>query len=251
MIGEHRGRPYLSLVVPARNESALIARTLGRLDAVLAGAGIDYEIVVSDSASTDDTAAIVSKLANPRVKLVRNTEAGKGRAIVTGMLAASGDCIGFIDADLEIDAGFILPMLEAVADGADFAIGFKATGDPARSLHRRVATICYNALVRQLLGTPFQDHQAGLKLFRASCIRPLLPHVQSTGWFWDSEVLFALHRARARCAEVRVQTTQQRTTNVSFLRVSCELLVSALKLRLARRYPRHPGVPVPVIRSSG
>jgi len=184
-------------------------------------------------------------------RLVRNAEPGKGRAIAAGMLAATGDYIGFIDADLEIDAEFIVPLFEAVRHGADFAIGVKAPGDQARSMHRRIATIGYNALVRKLLGTPYRDHQAGVKLFRASCIRPLLPRIQSTGWFWDSEVLFALHRARARCAEVRVQTTEQRTTNVSFLRVSSELFVSALRLRLARRYPRYPGVPVPVIRTNG
>ena len=240
-----RAGPELSVIVPARNEATLIARSLARLDEVLSRLPADYEIIVSDSASTDDTAAIVLGLAHPRIRLVRNADAGKGRAIAAGMNAANGEYIGFIDADMEIDAAFIAPLLEAVDAGADFAIAVKTSADPARSPHRRMATVCYNALVRQLLGTPYRDHQAGLKLFRASWIRPLLPRIQSTGWFWDSEVLFALHRSGAQCAEVRVRTAQQRTTNVSFLRVSFELVVSALKLRFARRFPRCAGAPLP------
>jgi hypothetical protein len=233
--------PLLSIVVPARNESALIARTIERLDAALSELGVSYEIIISDSASSDATARIVSALGHPRVRLVHNELPGKGRAIATGMLHARGSIIGFIDADLEIDPSFIALLFAAMRDGADFAIGAKNLPDPRRSLLRRASTFVYNAFVRALLGTPFSDHQAGLKLFRAERVRELLPRITSHGWFWDTEMLFALHRAGARGVEVGVRTKYQRPSQVSFLRVSTELLLSSLKLRLARRHPRHAG----------
>ena len=226
------------MIVPARNESGLIARSLVRLSEVLSRLDVSYEIIVSDSASTDRTAGIVERQALPFVRLVRNEQAGKGRALTSGMTRARGQYIGFIDADLEIDPNFMIPLFEAVHGGADFAIGVKTLPDPRRSRLRRVATYGYNAIIRRLLGTPFSDHQAGLKLFRSDWLRPLLPRVQSEGWFWDTEVLFALHRAGARGAEVGVHTIRHRASHVSFWRVSLELLVEGIRLRLARRHPR-------------
>jgi glycosyltransferase involved in cell wall biosynthesis len=239
--------PVLSVVVPARNESRLIARTLVRLEAVLRSTGVPFEIIVSDSASTDKTARIVERLTRADLRLIRNPLPGKGRALSSGMAAARGSIIGFIDADLEIDPAFILPLLEAVQQGADFSIGVKTLPDPRRSRLRRTATYVYNQLIRRLLGTPFHDHQAGLKLFRADWLRPMLPRVLSEGWFWDTEVLFALHRAGARGVEVGVRTVRHRASQVSFVRVSCELLVEGLRLRLARRHPRRAHQPQPAV----
>lgn len=230
--------PLLSMVVPARNESALIARSIARLDAALAALDVSYEIVVSDSASDDDTAAIVAGLTHPGLQLVRNRLPGKGRAIASGIRQARGQYIGFIDADLEIDPSFIAPMLAALRAGADFAIGVKTLPDRQRSVLRRCATFGYNTFIRVLLDTPFSDHQAGLKLFRADRVQPLLPKIRSDGWFWDTEMLFALHRAGARGSEVGVRTLYQRPSQVGFLRVSCELVISSVKLRAARRHPR-------------
>lgn len=230
--------PVLSMVVPARNEGRLIARSLVRLEAVLRATGLPFEIIVSDSASTDATAQIVERQTSATVRLIRNTQPGKGRALSAGMAAARGTFVGFIDADLEIDPAFIYPVLDAVEAGADFAVGVKTLPDPRRSRLRRVATAVYNRLIRRVLGTPFSDHQAGLKIFRAEWIRPLLPRIMSEGWFWDTEVLFALHRAGARGAEIGVRTIRHRASHVGFLRVSTELLLEGIRLRLARRHPR-------------
>lgn len=230
--------PLLSVIVPARNESGLIARSLVRLADVLSRLDVPYEIIVSDSASTDRTASIVERQAPPFVRLVRNEQPGKGRALTAGMSEARGKFVGFIDADLEIDPNFIVPLFEALSAGADFAIGVKTLPDPRRSRLRRAATICYNSIIRRVLGTPFSDHQAGLKLFHGDWLRPLLPRVLSDGWFWDTEVLFALHRAGARGTEVGVRTIRHRVSHVSFWRVSTELLVEGIRLRLARRHPR-------------
>jgi glycosyltransferase involved in cell wall biosynthesis len=230
--------PILSVIVPARNEAALIRRSLERLVDVLSGMAIPYEIIVSDSASTDGTAHIVERHGPPGVRLVRNTLPGKGRALTSAMSDARGQFIGFIDADLEIDPHFIHPLFEALQSGADFAIGVKTLPDPRRSRLRRTATLWYNAIIRRVLGTPFSDHQAGLKFFRADWIRPLLPRLMSEAWFWDTEVLFALHRAGARGAEIGVRTVRHRASHVSFWRVSFELLVEGIRLRLARRHPR-------------
>lgn len=230
--------PLLSIVMPARNEGRLIARSLVRLEEVLRSTGRPFEIILSDSASADATARIVEELARPGLRLVRNAEAGKGRALSSGMAAARGSVIGFIDADLEIDPAFIVPVLAAIEAGAEFAIAVKTLPDPRRSRLRRTATLMYNHRIRRVLGTPFSDHQAGLKLFRAEAIRPVLPRILSEGWFWDTEVLFALHRAGARGAEIPVRTVRHRASQVGFLRVSCELILEGVRLRVARRHPR-------------
>src|SRR5438105_3990071 len=92
----------LSLILPAYNEAAGIAEA----DAALARFAGDYEILVVDDGSRDDTAAVVGALARdrPRVRLLRHeANRGYGAALRSGFEAARGDLVAFTDADGQFD----------------------------------------------------------------------------------------------------------------------------------------------------
>lgn len=228
----------ISLIIPCFNEAAIIRGTLDTATGYLATLGGAYEIVVGDDGSTDGTDRIVLDVAarDPRVRLVRSeTHRGKGAILTQALLDGRGAVLAFIDADLEIDVRMLAPLLDAIAGGADVAIGSKVIHAEwkARPLRRRVATRGYNFLVRFLLGSRLADHQAGIKAFRREPLREILQSFDNPRWTWDTELLVAAQAARLRIAEVPVTTTYQRPSKVSLLRQPAEMANEILRLYLA------------------
>src|SRR5205823_151969 len=112
-----RGRPEVSVVVPALNEGVRLRHSLPQLTAALADR--DAEIIVVDDGSTDDTAAIAAEALShdDRSRVVRlPRHQGKGAAVRTGVAEASGHSIVFMDADLATDLSHLPDALAALDD---------------------------------------------------------------------------------------------------------------------------------------
>ena len=121
----------LSFVLPAYNEEDFIEDTLSTLEAIIKGKNLPYEIVVVDDGSLDRTLAKADRYAkrNGHVKVISYTKnVGKGHAVKTGFMQATGDVVVFADSDMEIDLETISNYLEALKDG-DIVIASKRHSD--------------------------------------------------------------------------------------------------------------------------
>jgi dolichol-phosphate mannosyltransferase len=163
----------------------------------------DYEILVVDDGSRDQTAAQVAEMArdNPRVRLLCHEEnRGYGRALRTGFEAARCSRVAFTDADCQFhqaDQARLLPL----TDRADVAVGYRvARQDPWR---RRFYSRGYNLLVRTLLGTGVRDCDCALKVFRKEALPALLP--ETTGFFVNAEMLTRARQQGYRVEEAGVR----------------------------------------------
>jgi glycosyltransferase involved in cell wall biosynthesis len=241
----HRGLTpselQLSLVLPAHNEAAVIENTVSRVAAALDRLGIAYELILGDSASTDGTPELVRRLNLPQVTVVSRRSAGKGDILTQCFGFAVGRYVGFIDSDLEIGIENLPGMLVELERGYDAVIGSKAldpTLNEERVAIRRLATAMFNLLARTLLGTPFADHQAGLKLFRREVMLELLPQIRSRNWLWDSEVLARLSRMKKRVLEVPVVVRPTRPSKIPVLRTSVSMFAGLFGLYFRLRAER-------------
>lgn len=115
----------LSVVIPAYNESSIIEATLRTTSQRLAQMEPDYELILVDDGSTDDTAAKVRGLNDPHIRLEGyQPNHGKGRAVRVGMLAARGDFVVCTDADLAYGLENIPHMVKTLEEtGCDLVIG--------------------------------------------------------------------------------------------------------------------------------
>jgi dolichol-phosphate mannosyltransferase len=114
----------LTVVVPGYNERANVAPMVKALDAALAG--LAWEVVFVDDDSPDGTAAAAREIArtDPRVRCIRRVgRRGLSSAVIEGALSSSADYVAVIDGDLQHDETRLPLMLEAVAAGADMAVG--------------------------------------------------------------------------------------------------------------------------------
>ncbi|MGD0939905.1 MAG: polyprenol monophosphomannose synthase [Terracidiphilus sp.] len=116
----------MALIIPTLNEAANIHRLLGDVRAVLDPTGINYEILVVDDDSRDNTGAIVSAVAleDPRVRLlVRKGERGLAGAVLYGWRHTDVPILGVMDADLQHPPELLPELFSAILAGNDLAIG--------------------------------------------------------------------------------------------------------------------------------
>ncbi len=118
----------LSVVVPAFNEASRLPRTLTEILGILAPSGREFEILVVDDGSTDATRGVIEEFTviDPRVRLVKtDRNRGKGFAVKTGVLAATGETVLFADADGSTPFSELSKLEKALAEGADIATPLK------------------------------------------------------------------------------------------------------------------------------
>ncbi|MEZ5292648.1 MAG: glycosyltransferase family 2 protein [Vicinamibacterales bacterium] len=112
-----RALPVVTIIVPVFNESATVAAVLDRLLDVPLPA--EREILVVNDGSTDGTRGVLDALPpDPRLRVIHaDRNAGKGRAIRTGIAEARGDVIAIQDADLELDPVQLAALVAPIVDG--------------------------------------------------------------------------------------------------------------------------------------
>ena len=181
----------LSLVIPARNEAAQIGATVDGLREHLDARGIsDFEILVVDDGSTDDTVAIVEGLeaADPRVRLLRNQRRhGFGRAVRFGLERYSGDAVIITMADASDDPADVEAYYRILRDRAECAFGSRFVGGAHRTDYPRFKLGINrgaNSLIRVLFGLRYNDVTNAFKGYRRCVIdgcRPFVsPHFNLT-----------------------------------------------------------------------
>jgi dolichol-phosphate mannosyltransferase len=175
------------LVLPAWNESESIGRAIEQADEALAAIASQYEIVVVDDGSADDTSAKVRELAATleNVRLVRHqVNQGYGAALRSGFAAARHDLVVFTDADCQFDLTE-LDRLVLLAQRHQVVCGYRIDrqDSPLRCLYSRV----YNQLVRCLLPIGVRDVDCALKMFHRGVLDELKP--TTDGFLVNAELL--------------------------------------------------------------
>ena len=170
--------PMLSVVIPAYNEQDGIAEIVERVLAVepaLAQIGVALELLVVDDGSKDRTAEIVRGY--PKVRLLQhNPHRGYGAALKTGFCAASGNLLGFLDADGTYPPESFPALCEAALAGADVVVGSRRSGaESGMPLVRKLGNFSWANLVTALSGRPVVDPASGMRVFRREVLARLYP----------------------------------------------------------------------------
>ncbi|MFZ1123949.1 MAG: glycosyltransferase [Candidatus Baltobacteraceae bacterium] len=208
----------ISVVMPAYNEAAFITSNVHETVATLTGLNYDFEVIVVDDGSTDQThlaAAQVLSAHAHRVRVVRyDRNEGKGNALICGSGYASGDLIAFLDADMDLHPSQLARFFEILeASGADAVIGSKWHKESRVSypVLRKVYSLTYFTFVRLLFGLPVRDTQTGLKLFRANALKSTLPYLLAKRFAFDVELLANMHRRGYKIVSAPVTLSFKRT----------------------------------------
>jgi glycosyltransferase involved in cell wall biosynthesis len=231
--------PDVELVVPVHDEEPDLDERIRRLHRFVHGAfPLAVRITIADNASTDGTWTRATRLAHelPGIVAVHLDQPGRGRALRHVWERSDAAVLAYMDVDLSTDLAALLPLVAPLLSGhSDVSTGTRlAPGSRVvRGAKREVISRGYNALLHLILATRFSDAQCGFKAIRREPARELLRHVEDTGWFFDTELLFLAQCAGMRIHEVPVDWVDDPHSSVRILRTALDDLKGIARLRWA------------------
>jgi glycosyltransferase involved in cell wall biosynthesis len=169
----------LSIVIPAYNEEKGIAEIAARVLSVepaLKKVGVDrLELLVVDDGSKDHTVEVATAI--PGVGLIRHPQnKGYGAALKTGFSKASGELIGFLDADGTYPPEYFPQLCQAALDGHDLVIGSRMAGEDSKMpFMRRVGNFFFANLLTLLSHQKVTDSASGMRVFKREILEQIYP----------------------------------------------------------------------------
>lgn len=157
---------------PAFNDAGSIAALVRNALVILPALTDEYEVLVINDGSTDDTAAILRELErdSPNVKVVHHSQnKGYGAALRSGFMHASKDLIFYTDGDGQYDVCELIVLFQLMRDDVDVVNGYKL--GRADDLHRKVTGAVYNRAARLLFRVPIRDVDCDFRLLRRSALQ--------------------------------------------------------------------------------
>ncbi|SCX33008.1 bifunctional glycosyltransferase family 2/GtrA family protein [Mycolicibacterium fluoranthenivorans] len=215
--------PVVDVVVPVYNEQAALANSVRRLHRHLQeNFPYPVRITIADNASIDDTPRIAAELAAEldEVRVVRLEQKGRGRALHQVWSQSDSPVLAYMDVDLSTDLAALAPLVAPLISGhSDLAIGTRLARNArvVRGPKREFISRCYNLILKSTLAAGFSDAQCGFKAIRADVARELLPYVEDTGWFFDTELLVLAERTGLRIHEVPVDWVDDPDSRVDII----------------------------------
>ncbi len=203
---------YLSIVIPAYNESKRLPGTLREVDKYLRQQNYQYEIVVVNDGSKDNTAQVAQNLMLQilGLRLIDNKENhGKGWVVRQGLMESRGDFRVFTDADNSTSIDQVEKLLPYFKEGYDIIIGSRdikgAVIDNPQPWHRRIMGELFNIFTQFIVGLwGIWDTQCGFKGLSAKAAKDILPKCKIDRWAFDPEILIIGKKMGYKIKEVPV-----------------------------------------------
>lgn len=227
----------LSIVVPAYNEANRIGPFLKNiLDFSMANLE-NYEIIIVNDGSTDNTEDVIKKLINGRndVQLIRySPNKGKGEAVKAGIFNSSGEKIIFIDADGSIQPDLI-PNTTEKLDEYDVVAGDRSLKESKikNTVTRWFTGKLFNIIVGILFQSKIRDNLCGFKGFRKDVAIDLFSNLITRRWLFDVEIFYRIKQKNYILYQMPIKWEHVEDSKLTFLdpfKMFCELFILRVKL---------------------
>jgi len=228
--------PFLSLIFPAHNEETRLPDTLKQVCEFMAGQSYSMEVLVVENGSSDRTYSIAQEFAQnqPGLRVLQNTQSGKGRAVRQGMLAAQGEYRFMCDVVLSMPLTEINRFLPPALEGYDIGIASREAPGAVRHAepyYRHFIGRIYNGLIRLLALPGLQDTQCGFKCFRGVAAQDLFSRQTLNGWSFDVEILFVARLLGYKIVELPIHWYYNPESKIRVVRDSVRMGLDLLAIR--------------------
>jgi dolichyl-phosphate beta-glucosyltransferase len=209
----------LSIVIPVFNEEKIIESTISKiLNYFETGFANNFELILINDGSTDNTLSIINQINSNRIKLITYSQnQGKGYALKKGVDAAKGEYIYIADTDLATPIEEISNFLKYIKH-YDCVIGSRAAkGAKERSSKLRIiAGNIGNMLINLLLDLDIRDTQCGFKMFNSK-LKTIFTSCKTNGFGYDFEFLLKARKENYSIKEIPVKWIAGKKSSVNFV----------------------------------
>ncbi|MGC8558941.1 MAG: glycosyltransferase family 2 protein [Nitrososphaeria archaeon] len=237
----HSNEKEVSIIMPAYNVERQIKGAIKAIQGIMEEMNLNYEIIVIDDGSHDNTFKEASELSGRSVRVLKNKfNMGKGYSIKKGVFESSKDYVIMLDADMEISPS-ALKIYLSYLNKFDIVIGSKRQqGSIYRApLTRKILSIGFNNIVRLLTGINQSDTQTGLKMFRSEHIKRIIKLVVTNRYAFDVEILVIAKLMNLKIGEIPVHIEQRGQFSAKeVMKMFLDLLGIVYRLRVIRWYQK-------------
>lgn len=227
--------PYLSIVIPAYNEADRIESSLQKAVDYLGQKDYEYEIIVADDGSTDNTVAIAENFGHKVKAYALEKNTGKGAAVRMGMLKAKGEIRIFTDADFSTPIYEIEKIIYSLKNNYDIVIGSRALDydlvKEHQPFYREFMGKTFNKFVQLMVIKGIKDTQCGFKGFTAEAAENIFSKAKIDGFSFDVEALYLARKAGYKIDEVPVEWYNDDRSKVNPITDSISMLLEIMKIK--------------------
>jgi glycosyltransferase involved in cell wall biosynthesis len=235
----------LSVVIPQYNEASNLNRgVLEEVYEYLSRQAYDWEVIISDDGSTDDSFLITEEKIKSlnNFHQLKNQHGGKAHALNEGIKVASGDWILLTDMDQSTPIYEIEKLLPFTTEFKTI-IGSRGSQREGQTIFRKLASIIFTGIRKSVLLNNIYDTQCGFKLFESNLLKKYFPTLDvlnqknQKGWVvtaYDVELLHIIQRSGNAVKEVTVKWFNEDTTQGKgrkFIHESVNMLQQILKVK--------------------
>ena len=238
----------LSIILPCFDEEAGIAENVRKVHEYLSSRFENPEIIAVDDGSRDGTLSELDRVSKEiPLTIIRNeVNEGKGKAVKKGILAATGDIVAFLDADLAIPIEEIDLFVDSIVAGHDIVIAsrfipeFRAINPIP--FHRRLMERVFRVLRKIILNNgDIQDTQCGFKVFRRDTARRIFKYVTVNRFAFDAELIFVARKFGYSVKELPIHLRNPRESHVRIVRDPIDMFIALFRIRLNEYKGRYDG----------
>jgi glycosyltransferase involved in cell wall biosynthesis len=232
------------LVLPTLNEEKLLADNTLRLYNFCQDnlTNFDWQILIADSGSTDNTIYIAQNLSkqHPKITYSHLEQRGRGRAMKKAWTENEADIYLYMDTDLATDLKYLPPLINAIdQEEFDLATGsrLKSGAKISRSLFREISSRTYNLILKLMFPSyQIKDSQCGFKAISHQVKTAVLPRVNDPIWFFDTELFILSNHLGYKIKEIPVEWQDnkffKRKTRVNMIKTVMDDLREIVKLKI-------------------
>jgi dolichyl-phosphate beta-glucosyltransferase len=235
--------PSLSLIIPCYNESSRVAQMMEGIKEFLSVWHSDFEFIIVDDGSTDNTLALINNhllyqnlLADDKIKIISQANLGKGGALKNGVAAAKLAYILTMDADMATHPAEVIQWARSNENVFDFnTISIASRTLPTSKLilisNRRDSGKLFNTIVRTITGLHFRDTQCGFKLYPAPIAKQLFSALHTNGWAHDVEILLHASKQNMPIQDLPITWNERAASKINVLKDGFIMLLEVCKIK--------------------
>lgn len=239
--------PYLlnvkvSVIIPVFNHQGKIAYSISRIKEAIEPYFKDYELIVVNDGSTDNTLRVLEEIAATDEQhlhvLSYTPNRGKGFAVRHGVLHSHGNIVIYLDGDLDISPDLIKDYVERLSD-SDLVIGSKRHPKSSITIprSRRFLSKAFNLLIKLAIGIPQKDTQVGFKAGHGEIMRTIFKKATVKRYAFDVELLTIASILHLKIQEMPVTMMIDRRFNTKeIIKMFIDVMRIWYNYRIAHRY---------------
>jgi glycosyltransferase involved in cell wall biosynthesis len=229
----------VNVTIPVYNEEKVLEQSISTLNSFLEKEFCEYswEILIADNASIDKTLEVAKVLKNKyeKVNYIHLDQKGRGRALKKAWTESDADIVSYMDVDLSTQLEHFPEMINGmVKSGYSIATGSRLmrSSRTKRSFKREFISRTYNVLIKSLFFTKFSDAQCGFKAVTREVVNKIIiPYVEDTGWFFDSELLIIGEKLGYKILDIPVEWIEDLDTRVKIVKTATDDIKGLLRVK--------------------